>query len=205
MTQNTRQLPVWVESSGGVLKLGSIYDANGNVASVEDQATAGHQSRSMQYDDLDRLTQASSSMFGTDNVATYTYDTLDNLTRTKVAGRDTYYCYHPSNRTLLQFLRTGPDCAASPAAVTLAFDVQGNLAGKNAATYSFDIGNRLREVSTSGTATERYRYDAPVRHPGDRRAIGPLALRLPIAGRGCGQRNALTTYQIRILPTLPAW
>ncbi|WP_223250133.1 hypothetical protein [Marilutibacter maris] len=48
----------------------------------------------MVYDGLDRLTGATSPMFGT---ATYAYDVLDNLTRLSVSGgaaaRDHYYCY----------------------------------------------------------------------------------------------------------------
>jgi YD repeat-containing protein len=81
---------------------GYDYDQNGNVAAITDGATNRNQrgNRTLVYDGLDRLTSATSPMFGT---ATYAYDVLDNLTRTKVVGgnavRDHYYCYNAITRT----------------------------------------------------------------------------------------------------------
>ncbi|WP_162435338.1 RHS repeat protein [Pseudoxanthomonas koreensis] len=95
----------------------------------------------MSYDARDRLTQATSSMFGT---AGYGYDALDNLTTVNVGGpqaRGQVYCYS-SNR--LSTVRTG-SCSGS-IVHSLAYDVQGNLASKGAQAFGFDYGNRLREV-----------------------------------------------------------
>ncbi|WP_223629198.1 RHS repeat domain-containing protein [Thermomonas beijingensis] len=111
----------------------------------------------MAYDGLDRLTSASSPMFGT---ASYAYDALDNLTQVSLSGgslpRNQYYCYNSDNNRLL-FVRSGPQCTdnASPAVTALTYDLQGNLASKNGTGYTFDYGNRLRS-----TAGQSYRYDA---------------------------------------------
>ena len=154
MTQNARQLPSR-STDGTVLDLATAFDANGNVVSVTDYTSAAKQSRTLGYDGLDRLTGASSPMFGT---VAYSYDTADNLTRVWIDGgsqpRDHTYCYNTTTNRL-DFVRTGPDCASSGAAITLAYDVQGNLSGKNGTAYTFDYGNRLR--STAGLT---YRYDA---------------------------------------------
>ncbi len=154
MTQNARQLPSR-STDGVVLDLATAFDANGNVASVTDYTTYAKQSRTLGYDGLDRLTGASSPMFGT---VAYSYDTADNLTRVWMDGgsqpRDHTYCYN-ANTNRLDFVRTGTNCASSPATIALTYDVQGNLAGKNGATYVFDYGNRLRT-----TAGLTYRYDA---------------------------------------------
>src|SRR5690606_28846742 len=64
MTQNARQLPAR-STDGTVLDLGMRFDENGNVAEIIDYAGTGRQSRTMVYDDLDRLTNATSPMFGT--------------------------------------------------------------------------------------------------------------------------------------------
>ena len=154
MTQNARQLPSR-STDGVVLDLATAFDANGNVASVTDYTSAAKQSRTLGYDGLDRLTGASSPMFGT---VAYNYDTADNLTRVWMDGgsqpRDHTYCYNTSTNRL-DFVRTGTNCTSSPAAVALSYDVQGNLAGKNGASYVFDYGNRLRN-----TAGLTYHYDA---------------------------------------------
>jgi RHS repeat-associated protein len=179
MQQDQRQLPARsTDSKSGLtaLDFGYTYDPNGNVGTITDYAQAGRQNRSMVYDDLDRLTQVTSPMFGADPVAIYTYNTLDNLTRAKVAGRDTYYCYNPENQ--LQFLRTGSNCSASPAHTYLDYDDQGNLESKDAALgvnldFDFDTGNRLREVKSDGVALERYRYDAHGRRTLASRLSGP--------------------------------
>jgi RHS repeat-associated protein len=154
MTQNARQLPSR-STDGTVLDLATAFDANGNMASVTDYTSNAQQSRTLGYDGLDRLTGASSPMFGT---VAYRYDAKDNLTRVWIDGgnlpRNHTYCYNTTTNRL-DFVRTGPDCASSGAAITLAYDVQGNLSGKNSTTYVFDYGNRLR--STAGLT---YRYDA---------------------------------------------
>lgn len=170
MTQNARQLPR-VSVDGTVLNLTTTFDQNGNVSAITDGTAAARQTRSMVYDQLDRLTSTTSPMFGT---ATYVYDTLDNLKQVNVSGgtgaRNHYYCYNAANQ--LEFVRTGSNCSSSPSVMNISYDVQGNLlqkTGTTGGTYTFDYGNRLRTVvaPSAPTQTYNYRYDADgrrVRH-----------------------------------------
>ncbi|HJR73088.1 MAG TPA: RHS repeat protein, partial [Luteimonas sp.] len=150
LTQNERQLPDQSVDSGGVLNDSYDYDANGNVAAISDGLAGARGNRTMSYDGLDRLTATTSPMFpgGT----AYAYDPLDNLIRVQAPGRDHYYCYDtPSNR--LTNIKIG-SCSGS-SVIGLGYDAQGNLANKNGQLYSFDYGNRLRDVP----GKESYRYD----------------------------------------------
>lgn len=152
MAQNARQLPARSTDSGGgsPLDLGYGYDANANVAGITDYAT-GRQTRTMTYDGLDRLLTAQSVMFGgTDNVARYSYDVLDNLSTLQVNGRNYAYVYDDAQQLI--GITNG---IGGPTVVGLSYDKQGNLANKNGQGFKFDYGNRLREA----TNKETYRYD----------------------------------------------
>jgi len=149
LTQNTRQLPARSTDSGGVLDLAWSYDANGNVASITDHTSAGRQTRSMTYDNRDRLLTVASPLYP--GGATYAYDVLDNLTRVTVAGRDHRYVYDASNR--LGNVTDGP---GGPSVIGLGYDVRGNVVNRNGQLYQFDYGNRLR----TALASQTYRYDA---------------------------------------------
>ena len=149
LTQNTRQLPARSTDSGGVLDLAWSYDANGNVASITDYTSAGRQTRSMTYDNRDRLLTVASPLYP--GGATYAYDALDNLTRVSVAGRDHRYLYDASNR--LTSVTDGP---GGPSVIGLGYDVRGNVTNRNGQLYQFDQGNRMR----TALASQTYRYDA---------------------------------------------
>ncbi|WP_408951510.1 hypothetical protein [Lysobacter sp. Hz 25] len=129
------------------------YDANGNVAAISDGLPDGRGNRSMVYDGVDRLTAATSAMFG---AASYSYDALDNLRTVSVPGtgatpgRSHTYLYDPLNR--LELVQT---TGTNAKVIALAYDVQGNLEAKNEQQFKFDFGNRLREA----VGKEAYRYD----------------------------------------------
>jgi YD repeat-containing protein len=156
LSQNARGLPVRSRDGYGtsaVLDDSYDYDHNGNVAGISDGATGTNQrgNRDMIYDNLDRLTAASSPMFG--GGASYGYDALDNLIRVTIGGsapRDHHYCYDGSNR--LTNIKTG-SCTGSTV-VGLGYDLQGNVQNKNGVGFDFDYGNRLRAAQG-----ESYRYD----------------------------------------------
>ncbi|MBA0264915.1 RHS repeat protein [Stenotrophomonas maltophilia] len=150
MTQNARQLPGRVTDSAGVLDDVYSYDGGGNVTRIEDVLDAGR-NRTMQYDDLDRLTRASSARFGGDGVMTYSYDALDNLRSARLAGvKDHIYWYDSNNRL------TNVQSSDGATTMGLGYDVQGNLATRNGQAFRFDFGNRLREAE----GAEKYAYDA---------------------------------------------
>lgn len=154
MTQNARQLPARVTSSGNVLDFGYKYDKNANPTAILDYVTGTPttQHRWMTYDGLDRLITSASAMYGgSDHTHRFTYDALDNIESWKHAGVKDYadYVYDPQNR--LTNIRN----TAGASVVGIGYDPQGNLANKNGQAYDFDYGNRLRNVP----GKEWYRYD----------------------------------------------
>ena len=156
LTQNARQLPSRSQDAyNGVAVLddGYDYDFNGNVAAISDALAGNRGNRTMTYDGLDRLTSTVSPMFG--GTISYSYDALDNLQTLTALGRNLRYCYDTGFR--LSFVRSGStSCSDGSATTSLTYDMQGNLRTKNAVTYTFDYGNRLRSAS----GQESYRYDA---------------------------------------------
>lgn len=169
MAQNVRQFPTRVTDSKGALDNTYEYDANGNVARIVDNLDA-KRTRTMAYDGLDRLTQATSPSFGGDGVYRYTYDVVDNLRSAKLVGvKDHVYWYDTRNRL------TNVQDSGGATTLGLSYDVQGNLSNRSGVGYSFDFGNRLRNV----VDTESYRYDASGRRilstgKGDNAAIRSL-------------------------------
>lgn len=156
MSQNARQLPQDVQSSGGIFHDRYSYDSNGNVASILDVQDGGHlgwakRNRYLSYDGLDRLTDAGSGSFGGDHWHRFTYDALDNMKSWKLAGVKDYaeYVYDAQNR-----LGSIKDSGAATI-VGFGYDLQGNLQNKNGQGYGFDYGNRLRFVD----GKEWFRYD----------------------------------------------
>ncbi|MBB4130001.1 RHS repeat-associated core domain-containing protein [Xanthomonas sp. 3075] len=147
---NGRQMPQQVRDNN-VASFEYQYDANGNVSAIVDQQRGTGYNRYMGYDGLDRLMEAGSERFGGDNWNRYTYDVLDNILTAKLPGiRENNYWYDTKNRL------TNVQNNAGATTVGLSYDPQGNLKNKNAQAYTFDYGNRLREV----TGKEYYAYDA---------------------------------------------
>lgn len=167
MEQNDRQLPKRV-ADGSVLNDAYTYDGNGNVIQITDSITSNY-SRSMEYDGLDRLTQAKSAAFGGDGTYTYTYDSLDNIRSAKLAGKREHNYWYDTTSNRLQNIRND----ANQTIGAIFYDEQGNVKNKSLAMspsqdFVFDTGNRLR----SAVGKEAYRYDAHGRRvkattPGD--------------------------------------
>ncbi len=150
MTQNARQLPARTTDTGGALDHQYVYDNNANVQYIYDGIDPAL-NRYLYYDGLDRLTSAGSQMFGGDHWHRYTYDALDNMTSSKLAGVKEHNYIYDTSTNRLSMVRNN----AGAATMALEYDVQGNLSVKNGQTYTFDYGNRLR-----GTTQEPlYRYD----------------------------------------------
>ncbi|RXD41301.1 hypothetical protein EIJ57_20935 [Xanthomonas perforans] len=147
---NGRQMPQQARDNN-VASFEYQYDANGNVGAIIDQQRGTGYNRYMGYDGLDRLMEAGSERFGGDNWNRYTYDVLDNILTAKLPGvRENNYWYDAKNRL------TNVQNNAGATTVGLSYDPQGNLKNKNGQAYTFDYGNRLRDV----TGKESYAYDA---------------------------------------------
>ncbi|MDI9273147.1 RHS repeat protein [Stenotrophomonas sp. PFBMAA-4] len=197
MTQNARQLPARSTDSGGAMDNSYSYDANGNVTVIGD-ALSSVRKRSMQYDDLDRLTQAASMAFGGDGVMRYSYDALDNMRSARLAGvKDHGYWYDASNRL------TNVQSATGSTIMGLSYDAQGNLASRNGQIFRFDFGNRLREV----VGSEEYAYDANGRRVLSKAAGGDVISMYDSAGvlrRQESQRTGEGTEYIHLNGSLLA-
>lgn len=141
-------------------------DANGNVGSITDFGGSGAQTRSMTYDDVDRLETANATqMWGNGSFA---YDGVDNLREYNVGSTQYRYAYSGKNR--LQTLKT-------PGGATIwsyLHDNRGNIESKTgpgaSAFYTFDEANRLTSVTG---AIPMYSYDAHGRRVGELRQVGP--------------------------------
>lgn len=150
LQQYSRGLPKQAIDTG-VLNEFYVYDANGNVTQIDDRQQQ-LASRTMTYDDLDRLRNVSApSLWGT---AVYTYDAIDNLVSTSIsAGANARTLTHAFNSTTNRLDST----SGGPANFNFAYayDDQGNVTQRGAQTYRFDQGNRL----TAADGRASYAYD----------------------------------------------
>ncbi len=158
LTLNLRGLPQTNEDVG-VMKDAYAYDANGNVNSISDQQESVF-SRSMGYDDLDRLTSASAP--GVWGAATYTYDAADNLKTANVGSRSVTLNYLDGTNRLNRVDVNGTQQLYD-------YDPYGNIKRKGAQQYFFDQGNRLQSAVPGGS----YVYDG-------------LGRRIQVSGGGDG-------------------
>jgi len=74
--------------------------------------------------------------------------------------------------------------------------VQGNLASKGGVTYSFDYGNRLRQVQSGGSEVESYRYDIHGRRVRSLSGAGALHSMYANDGQLLFQKNERTGKSI---------
>ncbi|HKT29756.1 hypothetical protein [Dyella sp.] len=124
------------------------YDPNGNLTQANDLLQGAGSLRNFQYDTLNRLTRA--TLPGATNSETYSYDPLNNLRRiVNDTGLVRDYQYDPLNR-LSQ--ATGSDGQPHQ----FAYDNRGNVIQRDSTPFTFDVANRLTEVS----GRESYVYDA---------------------------------------------
>lgn len=154
MAQNMRGLPERSRDIGTTVILDDTYDYDtlGNVIAITDAARSGYGNRDMTYDDLDRLIEVDSPMFGAGG-ARYGYDSVDNLIFVRAPGRDQTYWYDGSNHL------TNVRDSDGASVVGMDYDPQGNRTNKNGTHYEFDIGNRLMTVRYGSDEIEEYRYD----------------------------------------------
>jgi len=150
--QNARQLPnnlSYALPNGNLLfSQDFAYDANGNLSLANDLLQGVGSQRQFSYDTLNRLTRA--TLPGAANSETYSYDPLNNLRRvTADTGLVRDYQYDPLNR-----LSSAVGSNGQPH--QFAYDNRGNTIQRDSTPLTFDIANRLTEV----TDRESYVYDA---------------------------------------------
>ena len=149
ITQNARRRPSTVKDShpGGVIhEFHYGYDRNGNLTTITDLGQAGLQTRTMAYDDRDRLIGASANqLWGT---AAYSYDPLDNLRSADQGSRQHRYHYDPQHR--LSTITT----PAGGIVWDFAHDARGNQTRKGSQARTFDGANRITAIDG-----DAYAYD----------------------------------------------
>lgn len=153
---NQRDLPSdirYLKAGNPLANLSLGYDYNGNTTSINDLVPAGNRSRSMTYDDADRLeTATAAALWG---VESFDYDALDNL-RTLIRGAEVRtYNYNTNNQLATVTTPT-------QTLFTLGYDARGRTTSRNATVLVFDDASRLQSVGTSGG----YWYDADGRRAG---------------------------------------
>lgn len=133
------------------------YDVNGNLTRVSNSSnTSDAISVQYGYDDLDRLTSASSTAVasGSNYSHTFAYDSLGNITNKSDKGSYTYTGTGYAN----------PHAATGIAGITYTYDRNGNVASSTAGLANlWNYKNQLT-YSANGLTTTTYAYD----HSGSR-------------------------------------
>jgi RHS repeat-associated protein len=157
-TPNTRDLPGTISDIGTstLLSYTHTYDENGNPTVITDGVPGSPDSKTLTYDDLDRLETATAA--GTFVSASMIYDGLDNLTKYQVGLRDYRYVINAATQRLDRI-----NNAVGMQLITYQHDVRGNTTQKNQTgnnlAFLFDRANRLTEVKRNNAVVSAYRYD----------------------------------------------
>ena len=141
--QNVRGLPAQ-NIAAGVMNDRYHYDPNGNIDGIADPQE-GISTREMAHDGLDRLSVVNA--WGLWGSATYGYDGLGNLRTSNIGGRNSAHNYDAQNRL--------GSINSNGVYTGYVYDLNGNVTGRGAQGYYFDLGNRLQLAH--GKAS--YRYD----------------------------------------------
>ncbi|NQZ11551.1 MAG: RHS repeat-associated core domain-containing protein, partial [Algicola sp.] len=172
LTLNSRQFPEHLKTLKGNTQLSHLeytYDGNGNTSSIADHKDASY-SISMGYDGLDRLTSAN----GKWGAASFTYDTMGNITGKNLGSMAVSYVYDPTTKRLNSASVTGSKSKSysftydKKGAVTNTGNVQlprnqaGQVTGTGGHTYVYD-GNGKRVKDTKNGKNRYSIYDQPGR------------------------------------------
>ena len=141
------------DSEGALQDLEYTYDAVGNITKIVDSSDFnGAKTVEYEYDDLYRLTRASSTdAVSGDYLETHTYSALGNITNKSDMGN---YTYAETNYT-------NPHAVTDINGTTYAYDNNGNLTNDETWTHGWDYRNRLKS-SANGTINLTYQYDHDV-------------------------------------------
>ncbi|PTR33623.1 YD repeat-containing protein [Luteibacter sp. OK325] len=134
------------QGSNLTLSEGFKYDADANIAELDDLIAGGQRTRTFGYDGLNRLTTAASGLWGAD---TYNYDPLNNLVSVASGGQTNTYTYDATNK--LTSIGGGGVSRA------FVYDTHGNVTTNGPEHYTFDKADRMTAINAS---TDTYVYDA---------------------------------------------
>ncbi|WP_129644675.1 Ig-like domain repeat protein [Peristeroidobacter agariperforans] len=123
----------------------SIYDGAGNLTTVTDSVDAMN-SRSLGYDDLNRLTSAS----GPWGSGTIGYDGVGNITAQNLGALSLSYGYDDDNRL---------SSVAGRRTATYSYDDRGNITAAAGTTYLYDGVPNLLCVNCGSAGKVEYAYD----------------------------------------------
>lgn len=151
------------QSGDKIQDINYTYDAVGNITQLAETAsTSLRRTLVLGYDDLNRLTSASTTIASTSpfNYA-YTYDILGNMLTRVENGTTTTYTYATNTPAYLNPHAVATTTAGSAYAYT--YDNNGNLLTQRigtttpASSYTWDYNNRLTQ-SVGNSATSTYSY-----------------------------------------------
>ena len=135
--------------SGNVQNLTYSYDTNGNVTAVADGVYSGSASAAISsavYDDLNRLTSATWTGYGTRN---YAYSSVGNVLTNSESGTSNYV-----------YGAIRPHCVRSANGMWFTYDQNGNVVFRSGQRLDYDVNDRLyRVIGTNGVVTT-FGYDA---------------------------------------------
>ena len=145
VTQNNRLSSITTsKQSTGLINLSYAYDNVGNITGITDYLDNAR-NRTYGYDDINRLTSATSTSYG--GTLTWQYNTIGNMTYNSRYGN---YSYTDPNH-VHAVTQAGTD--------TYTYDANGNMAGGAGRTITYDYDNRATSIVKDGAATINV-YDA---------------------------------------------
>jgi len=149
--QNARLAPAslsYAKPDGALLFSQDLaYDVNGNLLSSRDLGDGGQRAQEFTYDALNRLASATApNLWGTE---TYTYDPFNHIRSIANISGVRAYQYDAASRLISA---QGSDGQQHQ----FGYDGRGNVTQRDSTPLSFDLANRLMEVS----GKEAYAYDA---------------------------------------------
>lgn len=133
------------------------YDDIGNVTSIRENKNSS-QLQNFTYDELDRMTKASTSGGGTGTYNySYGYNTIGNMI-TKTEASSVNYTYPASGAGSVR-----PHAVTSVGSSSYGYDSNGNMTSRTvsgvASTFTYEAENRLTGVTGGATATFVYDGD----------------------------------------------
>jgi RHS repeat-associated protein len=145
LSQNNRLYSITTsKQSTGFINLSYAYDNVGNITGITDYLDST-KTRTYGYDDLNRLTSATSASFG--GTLTWQYNQIGNMTHNNRYGN---YAYgDPLHKHAVT--QAGAD--------TYTYDSNGNMTGGAGRTITHDYDNRATSIVKAGAATISV-YDA---------------------------------------------